>query len=182
MPDFTFPVLFDNARVTSGIGPRSAPVAGASTYHRGIDIKAPEGTPVIAPTDLNVTYAGQARGYGNVIYASDAGGNQYRFAHLNSIGASVGDSISQGGYLGAVGSTGIASGSHLHFEVRDAAGNLLKDATNAVVNTGKKIVNSKLADIAKEGINTALKSNPVTAPFAMAADAMGINPLGGGDS
>jgi murein DD-endopeptidase MepM/ murein hydrolase activator NlpD len=175
--DWTFPVLFDGAQVSSGIGPRSAPVAGASTNHRGIDIAAPRGSPVVAPTDLQVTYAGTARGYGNVIYANDASGNQYRFAHLDSFGVGAGDTISQGGYLGGVGSTGNSSGNHLHFEVRDRAGNLLRNVTEQVVSRGRRLVSGALGD----AVNTVLKSNPVTAPFAIGADILGVNPFGGGD-
>lgn len=176
MPDWTFPVLFDDARVSSGIGSRSAPVPGASTNHRGIDIAAPAGSPVVAPTDLTVTYAGQASGYGNVIYANDGSGNQHRFAHLQSFGVGAGDTVSQGGLLGGVGSTGRASGPHLHYEIRDRAGNLLRGATEAVVSQGKRLVSGQLGN----AINAVLKSNPATAPFAIGADLLGVNPLGEG--
>jgi murein DD-endopeptidase MepM/ murein hydrolase activator NlpD len=177
VPDWTFPVLFDDARVSSGLGSRVAPLPGASTNHRGIDIAAPAGTPVVAPTDLAVIYAGQAGGYGNVIYANDASGNQFRFAHLQSFGVRPGDTISQGGYLGAVGSTGNSTGNHLHFEIRDKAGNVLRNAMNSVVQNGKRLVTGSLGD----AVNSVLKSNPATAPFAIGADLLGVNPLGGGD-
>lgn len=153
-----------------------APLPGASTNHRGIDIAAPAGTPVVAPTDLAVTYAGQASGYGNVVYANDASGNQFRFAHLQSFGVRPGDTISQGGYLGAVGSTGNSTGNHLHFEIRDKAGNVLRNAMNSVVQNGKRLVSGSLGD----AVNTVLKSNPATAPFAIGADLLGVNPLGDG--
>jgi murein DD-endopeptidase MepM/ murein hydrolase activator NlpD len=176
MPDWTFPVLFEGARVSSGVGSRQAPLPGASTDHRGIDIAADRGSPVVAPTALEVTYAGTARGYGNVVYGIDAWGNQHRFAHLDGFGVSVGDTVSAGGYLGAVGSTGNSTGPHLHYEIRDRAGNLLRGAMETVVSKGKKLVGGALGD----AINNVLKSNPVTAPFAIGADILGINPLGDG--
>lgn len=176
MPDWTFPVLFDDARISSGLGTRVAPLPGASTNHKGIDIAAPAGTPVVAPTDLAVTYAGTASGYGNVIYANDSSGNQFRFAHLQSFGVGAGDTISQGGYLGAVGSTGNSTGNHLHFEIRDKGGNILRNAMNSVVSQGKRLVTGSLGD----AVNNVLRSNPATAPFAIGADLLGINPLGEG--
>lgn len=173
MPDYTFPVLFEGATITSGIGPRNAPIAGASTNHRGIDIAAPIGAPVVAPTDLQITYAGVARGYGNVIYGTDGSGNQYRFAHLDGFNVQAGQTVGAGQQIGAVGNTGNSSGPHLHFEVRDAAGNLLSDATRRVVSAARSQ--------AGEALNSILLSNPVTAPFAIGANALGVNPLGDGD-
>ena len=177
MPDWTFPVLFDNARVTSDVGSRSAPIAGASTNHRGIDIGGAgiNGAPVVAPTDLRVTYAGQASGYGNVIYAQDAWGNQHRFAHLGGFNVSQGDTIAQGGMLGRVGSTGRSTGPHLHYEIRDKAGKVLTDTMHSVVSQGKRL--------AGQVVDGVLKSNPITAPFAAAADIFGFGAgdlLGGG--
>lgn len=139
MPDWTFPVLFPDARVSSGIGARSSPGGVGSTNHKGIDIAAPRGTPVVAPTDLTVTRSYLSDSYGNVIYANDTLGNEYRFAHLANRGADVGDMIGAGGYLGGVGATGHATGNHLHFEIRDSSGNLLTDAMHAVVEGGKKL-------------------------------------------
>jgi len=122
------------------------PVAGASTWHSGIDIAAPAGSPIVAPTDLKVVFAGVAGGYGNAVYAVDELGNQHRFAHMRSYNVGVGDTLSQGDYIGAVGSTGNSSGNHLHYEIRDQAGKLLKTATEAVINEGKKLAGKLLGD------------------------------------
>lgn len=180
MPDWTFPVLFEGARVTSGVGARSAPVPGASTNHRGIDIGGSgiRGAPVVAPTDLRITHVGGAGGYGNAVYGVDQWGNQHRFGHLEGFagGLGIGDVVPQGGALGAVGSTGRSSGPHLHYEIRDRAGNLLRGAMENVVSHGKRLVGGALGD----AVNSVLKSNPVTAPFAIGADLLGINPFGGG--
>lgn len=179
MPDWTFPVLFEGARVTSGPGVRSAPVPGASTNHMGYDIGGAgiAGAPVVAPTDLRITHVGPAGGYGNAVYGVDAWGNQHRFAHLQGYagGLGVGDTVPQGGALGTVGSTGRSSGPHLHYEIRDRAGNLLRDAMDSVVNSGKRFVKGTLGD----AVNRVLKSNPVTAPFAIGADIVDLNPFGG---
>lgn len=171
MPNVFFPVASPSARISSGIGSRTAPIAGASTNHRGIDISATRGAPVVAPLDLHIDFAGQAKGYGNVIYGVDAFGNQHRFAHLDSFGVQTGDVISAGMPIGAVGSTGNSTGPHLHYEVRDKAGKFLADATETVISKGKKLATSAL--------NGFLKSNPVTAPLAIGASFAGINPFDG---
>lgn len=178
MTDWTFPVLFPDARVSSGIGSRRSPGGVGSTQHKGIDIAAPAGTAVVAPTDLTVTRSGWSDSYGNVIYANDLSGNQFRFAHLESLGVGVGDTIEQGGYLGAVGSTGHSTGNHLHFEIRDRAGNLLRNAMESVVSTGKRLGGGAVGNV----LNNILKSNPLTAPFAIGADLLDVNPLGENDS
>lgn len=184
MPDYTFPVLYDGARISSDIGPRTAPTAGASSWHGGIDIAAAANSPVVAPVPLEVTYAGEARGYGNVIYANDPYGNQHRFAHLSGFNVQQGQTIMQGAQIGTVGMTGTATGNHLHYEVRDAGGKLLKGLTSDVAKLGKRIASSKLKDV----VSGVLSSNPTTAPFAAGAkllgggigiggDGCGINPI-----
>jgi hypothetical protein len=65
----------------------------------------------------------------------------------------------------------------LHYEIRDRAGNFLRSATEQVVSRGKRLVSGALGD----AVNSVLKSNPVTAPFAIGADLLGVNPFGGGD-
>lgn len=165
MSGYTFPIIGPN-RVSSGVGARSSPGGIGSTNHRGIDIAAPGGSPVVAPTDLRITGAGARGGYGNLVTGIDAYGNEYRFAHLKGFGVSPGDMISQGGILGAVGSTGNSTGNHLHFEIRDKAGKLLTNAMETVLGKGKQIAGGAL-----EGL---LKSNPFTAPFSGVTDALGI--------
>lgn len=137
-----------------------------STTHRGIDIAAPGGSPVVAPIDLRITGAGQRGGYGNVVYGVDGSGNEWRFAHLRGYNVAPGQVIPQGGTLGAVGSTGNSTGNHLHFEIRDRAGKVLKGAMNDVVSKGQALAGGVIQGL--------LKSNPLTSPFASVTDTLGI--------
>ena len=107
--------------VTSEMGARSSPCANCSSFHKGIDIGTPEGTPVQAADGGQVIYAGWAEGYGNVVILEHRNGMQTRYAHLSSINASVGSTVSQGQRIAQSGHTGLGTGSHLHFEVRRGA-------------------------------------------------------------
>lgn len=86
--------------------------------HPGIDIAAPEGTPIQAAATGTVAIAGLEGGYGNYTCIDHGGGVTSCYAHQSSISVSVGQQVSQGEVIGAVGSTGMSTGPHLHFEVR----------------------------------------------------------------
>ncbi len=105
-------------RITSGFGHRDAPVAGASTDHRGLDLAAPEGTAVLAMASGTVVRAGAAAGYGNVVDVDHGDGVVTRYAHQASLDVDVGDAVDAGARLGAVGTTGRTTGAHLHLEIR----------------------------------------------------------------
>ena len=103
----------------SGVGIRNNPFGGSSLeYHKGQDISAPSGTPVVATADGSVVIAGWLRGYGQVVYIDHGNGITTRYGHLSRIDVSVGQIIRQGERLGLVGSTGRSTGPHLHYEVR----------------------------------------------------------------
>lgn len=103
--------------ISSNYGARNAPLRGASTQHKGIDIAAPEGTPVVAAHGGVVTFAGTQRGYGKVVDVKGAG-YLTRYGHLKSIKVPVNAKVEAGDSIGEVGSTGVSSGPHLHFEIR----------------------------------------------------------------
>lgn len=91
--------------------------------HAGIDFDGERGDPIFAVTDGRVTFAGfHAGGYGNLIFIVRKDGTQTRYAHLNRISVSVGDKVRAGDRIGRMGSTGQATGAHLHFEVRVGPG------------------------------------------------------------
>jgi len=98
--------------VTSEFGPRWG------RLHAGIDIAAPNGTPIYAAQAGCVTFAGVQGGYGNLILIDHGGGTVTAYAHQSRLGASRGECVTAGQQIGAVGSTGNSTGNHLHFEVR----------------------------------------------------------------
>jgi murein DD-endopeptidase MepM/ murein hydrolase activator NlpD len=103
----------------SGFGGRSNPFGGSSyEFHKGQDISAPWGTPVVATADGVVTIAGWLRGYGWVVYVDHGNGLSTRYGHLSRIDVEVGRTLKRGEQLGLVGSTGRSTGPHLHYEVR----------------------------------------------------------------
>ncbi len=104
-------------RSTSPFGPRKAPTAGASTYHKGHDWSTPVGTPIVASCGGTVAKAGWGSGYGYVVYINHPDGRQTRYAHLSKVLVKVGQSVTQGERIALSGNTGITSGPHLHFEM-----------------------------------------------------------------
>ncbi len=109
----------DGARVSSGFGPRSHPVLGFTRMHQGIDFAAPTGTPIYAAADGTILSAKREGGYGLMVRIRHAGGVETRYAHLSRFGRSISARrrVRQGDVIGAVGSTGLSTGPHLHYEV-----------------------------------------------------------------
>lgn len=106
-----------STRVTSGFGKRNSPTAGASTYHKGIDIGASTGTAIYAAASGTVTEAGYSSSRGNYVVIYHSNGVSTAYMHCSALYVSSGDKVSQGQTIAAVGSTGISTGSHLHFSV-----------------------------------------------------------------
>lgn len=107
----------DGARLSSGFGMRMHPILGFSRLHRGVDFAAPTGTPVLASAAGRVVRAGWGGGYGNMIDIDHGRGIVTRYAHLSRMDVRVGQQVTQGQRIGAVGSTGMSTGPHLHYEV-----------------------------------------------------------------
>jgi len=107
-------------RVSSGFGMRRHPVLGYTAQHKGVDYAAPTGTPIHATADGVISFQGSQRGYGNVTYVEHHSGYSTRYAHQSRFapGLKKGTRVSQGQLLGYVGMTGLATGPHLHYEVR----------------------------------------------------------------
>ena len=103
--------------VSSRFGLRVHPITGEKKSHTGIDIASNQGTAVYASDGGSVTLAGWNGGYGNCIMIDHGNGYVTLYGHLSSISVSVGQTVSQGATIGAVGSTGNSTGPHLHFEV-----------------------------------------------------------------
>ncbi len=114
----TSPLEF--SRVTSGFSMRMHPVLQKWRAHLGTDFAAPTGTPARSVGDGVVTFAGVQNGYGNVVFIKHRNNHETVYAHLSKINVRVGQSVSQSDTIGLVGSTGWATGPHLHLEFRVA--------------------------------------------------------------
>jgi murein DD-endopeptidase MepM/ murein hydrolase activator NlpD len=106
-----------NGPIASPFGPRCLP-NGDCSFHPGIDIAVPSGTPIHAAAAGTVIYAGWMSGYGNLSVIDHGNGLATAYGHQSSIGVSVGQTVSQGQVIGLSGCTGYCFGPHVHFEVR----------------------------------------------------------------
>lgn len=104
--------------VTSSFGSRMHPLLGIRRFHRGIDLAAPWGTPIRAAADGRVVRAGWAGGYGRQVALSHGSGLDTSYSHLSRIVARSGSEVHRGDIIGMVGSSGLSTGPHLHFEAR----------------------------------------------------------------
>jgi murein DD-endopeptidase MepM/ murein hydrolase activator NlpD len=109
----------DGARMVSGFGWRLHPILGYSRLHRGIDFAASSGTPIMAAGTGTIVQAGRSGGYGNYVKIRHQGGYETAYAHLSGFGrnVAVGKSVEQGQIIGFVGTTGLSTGPHLHYEI-----------------------------------------------------------------
>lgn len=109
--------IVSGGRITSSFGNRIHPVTGKNIFHKGIDIGASQGSPIYAYANGVITFAGWKSGYGNFVAINHGNGMVTRYAHMSAIYVKVGQQVSAAQRIGAVGSTGVSTGPHLHFEV-----------------------------------------------------------------
>ncbi|HEY8541415.1 MAG TPA: M23 family metallopeptidase [Pseudothermotoga sp.] len=131
--------------ISSPYGWRVHPVNKQMSFHSGLDIAAPEGTPIFSSTSGVVSFAGEKSGYGLMVEVKSSN-NTIRYGHLSKITVYVGQKVERGTLLGRVGSTGVSTGPHLHFEV------LVNDST---VNPLALLPSSNKVYVLKEGIEAA---------------------------
>ena len=112
---FTMPVSM--ARVTSSFGMRFHPLLGFSRMHKGIDIGTATGTPIHAPADGVVAFAGRSGGYGNFLKMAHGGSIVTCYGHLSRFAVRAGQRVSRGQVIGYSGNSGLSTGPHLHWEV-----------------------------------------------------------------
>jgi len=105
-------------RITSSFGSRRHPILGFARMHSGIDFGARWGSPIVAAADGVVSGAGWSGGYGRQVRLAHDSGVMTTYSHMSGIAASPGETVRQGQVIGYVGSTGLSTGPHLHFEVR----------------------------------------------------------------
>jgi murein DD-endopeptidase MepM/ murein hydrolase activator NlpD len=104
--------------IVSGFGYRTHPIFGTTTFHAGVDIDGACGQPIWAAEDGRVLSAGSNGGYGLATVIDHGGGLSTLYGHQSSIGVSAGQTVRRGQQIGLVGTTGLSTGCHLHFEVR----------------------------------------------------------------
>jgi len=104
-------------RITSPFGWRRDPIDGEGRSHRGVDIAAAHGDPIPVAADGRVVFAGSQGGYGLTVVVEHGSGIRTRYAHLSELLVTAGQEVRQGQSVGKAGSTGRATGTHLHFEV-----------------------------------------------------------------
>ncbi|MFZ1742145.1 MAG: M23 family metallopeptidase [Pontixanthobacter sp.] len=103
--------------ITSGFGMRRHPILGYRRMHSGMDFHASTGTPIVAVADAQVSGAGRMGGCGNAVRLSHGGGMDTRYCHMSRIAVRSGQSVKRGQIIGYVGSTGLSTGPHLHYEM-----------------------------------------------------------------
>ena len=103
--------------ISSGYKYRTDPFTKKKTFHAGIDVSCPEGTPVYAPANGVVSFKGYQGGFGNLLEISHGNDLKTRFGHLYKYNVSRGQRVKRGDLIGYVGSTGRSTAPHLHYEI-----------------------------------------------------------------
>ncbi|MEW6433350.1 MAG: M23 family metallopeptidase [Myxococcota bacterium] len=111
-------VLPGGGVLTSGFGERVDPFTHQTRRHDGVDLAAPEGTPILSVADGVVLSAGPRGGYGNAVEVAHPDGTTSLYAHAREVTVSAGQPVRAGDVLAHVGRTGRSTGNHLHFELR----------------------------------------------------------------
>lgn len=144
------PVRGDDLRLTSGFGLRFHPLLGVKKMHSGVDWAAPPGTPILAAGNGVLEEAGRKSAYGNYIRIRHANGYKTAYGHMQRLapGVAPGVKVKQGQVIGFVGSTGLSSGPHLHFEV--LVNSRFVDPLSIQVPRERRLTGKDLADFQKE--------------------------------
>jgi len=155
-------------RYTSGFGDRRHPLLKYLRMHTGVDWAAPTGTPILAAGDGTVERVGREGGYGNYVRIRHANGFATAYGHMSRYAAGVepGVSVKQGQIIGYVGSTGMSTGPHCHFEV--LVNNNFVNPMTIQVPRGLQLTGRQFAEFERERnrIETLMQMDPVTSRVA----------------
>ncbi len=134
----------DGARISSGFGMRFHPILGYSRMHKGIDFAVPTGTPVMAAGGGVIKQEGWSNGYGNFMLVDHQNGYSTAYGHLSRFasGTHVGSRVRQGQVIALSGATGMATGPHLHYEIR--VNNQQVNPATVKVATGRRLIGKDL--------------------------------------
>ncbi len=134
----------DGARISSGFGMRFHPVLGYTRMHKGIDFAVPDGTPVMAAGSGIVQVAGKVNGYGNFVVINHGNNYSTAYGHLSRFAAGIhkGSRVRQGQVIAYSGHTGLATGPHLHYEIRIA--NHQVNPKNVKIASGRRLEGTEL--------------------------------------
>jgi murein DD-endopeptidase MepM/ murein hydrolase activator NlpD len=163
---FVMPV--SGARLSSGFGMRFHPILGFSRMHQGVDLAAPYGTPIVAAEDGVVRSAGWHGGHGNFVQIAHAGGMGTGYGHMSAYVVRSGESVQAGQLIGYVGSTGLSTGPHCHFEVYQ--GGVPVDPARATFATTTRLAGRALKDY------KATMARLTALPFAEAVGSLSGSP------
>ena len=159
-------------RFTSGFGDRRHPLLGYVRMHTGVDWAAPVGTPILAAGDGTVEMVGGKGGYGNYVRIRHANGYSTAYGHMSRYaeGVKPGVAVKQGQVIGYVGSTGLSTGPHCHFEV--LVNNNFVNPMTIAVPRGLQLHGRELAEFQREKnrIDQLMQMDPVTARVAQATN------------
>ncbi len=157
------PVRGDDIRLTSGFGLRRHPLLGEFKMHTGIDWAAPVGTPILAAGNGTIEEAGRKGYNGNYVRIRHANGYQTAYSHMSRFapGAAPGVKVRQGQVIGYIGTTGLSSGPHLHFEI--LVNNQFVNPASIEDQRERQLKGKDMADFMKERnrIDELMRSTPV---------------------
>ena len=142
-----------NGPITSYFGNRYHPILHFTRFHAGVDIGAAWGSPIVAAADGQVASAGWSGGYGREVQIAHGGGLVSLYGHMSQIVAQPGSYVRQGQLIGYVGSSGLSTGPHLHFEVRQSGQPVNPLGVRLV---SRPVVDTHLADAVKARLNALL--------------------------
>jgi len=160
----------DGARISSSFGRRSHPILGYTRMHKGIDFAVPKGTPVMAAGNGTVTYSGGANGFGNLLVITHGSGYTTAYAHLSRFAVRSGARVRQGQIVAYSGMTGLATGPHLHYEIR--MHNTQVNPATIKVASGRTLAGSELTAFLAERarVDTLVASLPMQRKLALVGD------------
>ena len=154
-------------RITSGFGLRRHPILGYTRMHAGIDFAAAYGSPIYATSDALVSFAGWHGGHGNFVRLDAGGGLGTGYGHMSRIAVSYGSRVRRGQVIGYVGSTGLSTGAHLHYEVYRNGVPINPGSVRFVTTTAAALSGTELAAFkARLAVLRELRPGAALAPLA----------------